>query len=68
MKEYLETTDKRKQIEFSHKIKIQKLPELNEEIVSRIEESTLKLINEKGWTTEKEILSNVILYFKGQRI
>ncbi|TDL30704.1 hypothetical protein E2R51_17110 [Jeotgalibacillus sp. S-D1] len=43
------------------------IAELNEEVVSSIQFNTLKLIQSKGWTTEKEILDMVNLYFKGQQ-
>ncbi|WBL16346.1 hypothetical protein [Sutcliffiella sp. NC1] len=41
--------------------------ELHEDIVSMIERETMKLVNKRGWATEKEILENVKLYFKGQK-
>ncbi|WP_280157472.1 hypothetical protein P5616_010600 [Priestia aryabhattai] len=44
-----------------------KIPELNEEVVSNIHFTTLKLMQSKGWATEKEILDTVKLYFKGQQ-
>ncbi|MFJ7306709.1 hypothetical protein [Peribacillus frigoritolerans] len=43
------------------------IAELNEEVVSNIQFNTLKLVQSKGWTTEKEILDMVELYFKGQQ-
>ncbi|RVT65298.1 hypothetical protein [Niallia taxi] len=43
------------------------IQELNEEVVSNIQFTTLKLLQSKGWTTEKEILNTVKLYFKGQQ-
>lgn len=43
------------------------IAELNEEVVSNIQFNTLKLVQSKGWTTEKEILDMVKLYFKGQQ-
>ncbi|WP_312471240.1 hypothetical protein [Neobacillus sp.] len=43
------------------------IAELNEEVVSSIQFNTLKLVQSKGWTTEKEILDMVKLYFKGQQ-
>lgn len=44
------------------------IPELNEEVAFRIQNETLRLIEEKGWVTEQEILENVTLYFKGQNL
>lgn len=43
------------------------IAELNEKVVSSIQFNTLKLVQSKGWTTEKEILDKVKLYFKGQQ-
>ncbi|MGN2271663.1 hypothetical protein [Priestia megaterium] len=43
------------------------ISELNEEVVSDIHLITLRLIESKGWTTEKEVLSKVRYYFKGQQ-
>lgn len=43
------------------------IAELNEQVVSNIQFNTLKLVQSKGWTTEKEILDTVKLYFKGQQ-
>ncbi|PEA23868.1 hypothetical protein CN923_13625 [Bacillus cereus] len=43
------------------------IAELNEELVSKIQFNTLKLVQSKGWATEKEILDMVKLYFKGQQ-
>ncbi|MGG3940960.1 hypothetical protein ABEV54_05790 [Peribacillus psychrosaccharolyticus] len=43
------------------------IPELNEEIVSMIHQTTMELIDSKGWTTEKEVLEHVKLYFRGQK-
>lgn len=47
-------------------LKGRKISELNETISQGIESIAIKLIKEKGWTTEEEILENVILYFRGQ--
>jgi hypothetical protein len=47
--------------------KNKEISQLHDDIVFKIEKTALKLINEKGWTTEKEILENVNLYFKGQK-
>ncbi|MBT2697029.1 hypothetical protein J7E79_06340 [Bacillus sp. ISL-40] len=43
------------------------IAELNEEVVSNIQFNTLKLVQSKGWTTEKEILDLVKLNFRGQQ-
>ncbi|WP_413381255.1 hypothetical protein [Alkalihalobacillus sp. 1P02AB] len=43
------------------------IAELNEDIVLHIEVSTLNIIGQKGWATEKEILEGVKSYFKGQK-
>lgn len=43
------------------------IPQLNEDVVSVIEKTTLEIISQKGWTFEKEVLENVLLYFKGQK-
>jgi hypothetical protein len=40
---------------------------LNEEVVSIIHRTTLELIESYGWTTEREVLDNVKLFFKGQQ-
>ncbi|MTI85572.1 MAG: hypothetical protein FH756_17165 [Firmicutes bacterium] len=40
---------------------------LNEEVASQMEQITMQLINDKGWTTESEIIENLTLKFKGQR-
>lgn len=40
---------------------------LNEKVTSLIEKSALDIIEYKGWATEKEILENVLTYFKGQK-
>lgn len=45
----------------------QAIPQLNEEITSKMEIVALQLIRQKGWTTEKEILEQVKLRFKGQQ-
>ncbi|WHY79024.1 hypothetical protein QNH20_07805 [Neobacillus sp. WH10] len=45
----------------------QEIEKMNEEIVSSIQFNTLKLVQSKGWTTEKEVLDTVKLYFKGQQ-
>ncbi|WP_182103223.1 hypothetical protein [Niallia taxi] len=47
--------------------KNQKTEQLNDEIVSLIEQSTMELVQAKGWTYEREILDNVKLYYKGQK-
>ena len=44
-----------------------KVSDLHEDVIQIIEQTTMKLIAEKGWTIEKEILENVKLYFKGQK-
>ncbi|MFJ8264766.1 hypothetical protein [Peribacillus asahii] len=43
------------------------IPELHEDIVHMIEQITMEIIYVKGWATEKEVLENVKLYFKGQK-
>ncbi|MGG2087917.1 hypothetical protein ABFY59_13085 [Priestia aryabhattai] len=43
------------------------IPTLNEEVAFMIRHTTLELIDSKGWTSEKEILANITLYFKGQK-
>ncbi|MDQ0228599.1 hypothetical protein ACFPRB_18175 [Metabacillus niabensis] len=43
------------------------ISQINEEIVSQIHYTALMLIEYKGWTTEKEILSNLNLKFRGQQ-
>ncbi|PRT36258.1 hypothetical protein [Bacillus wiedmannii] len=40
---------------------------LNEEVVSKIHLATMKVIEYKGWTTEREVLDNIPYYFKGQQ-
>lgn len=45
----------------------QAIPQLNEEVTSKMELVALQLIRQKGWTTEKEILEQVKLRFKGQQ-
>lgn len=47
-------------------IKLEKLNRLSDEITLQIHKVTMYLLEEKGWTTEKEILDNINLYFKGQ--
>lgn len=44
------------------------IPDLNEEVANRIRDETLRLIEENGWVTEREILENVTLYFSGQKL
>lgn len=44
------------------------IPPLNEKVVNRIHRTTLELININGWTTEHEVLENITLYFKGQKV
>lgn len=44
------------------------IPPLNEEVVKRIHRTTLELIANYGWTTEREVLENIILYFNGQQV
>ena len=48
-------------------IKAEKLSHLSEEVNSHIVQETMKQLNLKGWTTEKDILAAVKLYFKGQK-
>lgn len=43
------------------------IAEINNDIVGDIHYVTLNLIEDKGWTTQKEILNNLIYYFKGQQ-
>lgn len=43
------------------------IADINQEIVSDIHMVTLKLIEEKGWTTQKEVLENLTYIFKGQQ-
>ncbi|MBG9908744.1 hypothetical protein [Bacillus paranthracis] len=43
------------------------IAQLNEEVVSNIHFTALKLVQSKGWTMEKEVLDTVKLYFKGQQ-
>ncbi|PGW34943.1 hypothetical protein COE04_13935 [Bacillus cereus] len=43
------------------------ISELNEEVVSQIHLTTLRFIENKGWTTEKEVLNSMHYYFKGQQ-
>lgn len=43
------------------------IPQLNEEVTSKMERVALQLIHQKGWTTEKEILEQVELRFRGQQ-
>ncbi|PFF01364.1 hypothetical protein CN325_03730 [Bacillus thuringiensis] len=43
------------------------IAQLNEEVVSNIHFTTLRLVESKGWATEKEILDMVKLYFQGQQ-
>lgn len=43
------------------------IPPLNEEVTDMIRNTTLQQIAEKGWTSEQEVLDNVLLYFKGQK-
>jgi len=40
---------------------------LNGEMASQMEQITMQLVNDKGWTTESEIIENLTLKFKGQR-
>lgn len=40
---------------------------LNDDVVFLIETNALNLISDKGWATEKEILENVELRFRGQK-
>ncbi|WP_407268912.1 hypothetical protein [Radiobacillus sp. PE A8.2] len=42
--------------------------QLRNDVVSLLEGTTLTLINEKGWATEKEVLDEVTLKFKGQQV
>ena len=44
------------------------IPPLNEEVVKRIHRTTLELIASYGWTTEREVLENIMLYFNGQQV
>lgn len=44
-----------------------KISKYNNKVTNMIEEQTLKLINEKGWTTEKEILDNLKLKIKNEK-
>lgn len=41
--------------------------ELSSEITTRIQGTAMRFIQWKGWTTEKEILDEIKLYFKGQK-
>jgi hypothetical protein len=43
------------------------IPTLNEDVVFRIHKTALELIEKYGWTTEKMVLDNITLYFKGQQ-
>ncbi|WJE64684.1 hypothetical protein QRE63_01515 [Bacillus mycoides] len=43
------------------------IAELNEEVVSNIHFTAMRLVDCKGWTTEKEILDRIKYYFKGQQ-
>jgi len=43
------------------------IPEFNEKISQKMELCCLRMIKEKGWTTENEIIDQVILYFQGQK-
>ncbi|SPF49192.1 conserved hypothetical protein [Candidatus Desulfosporosinus infrequens] len=43
------------------------IPQLNEEVTSKMERVALELIRQKGWTTEKEILEQIELHFRGQQ-
>lgn len=48
-------------------IKPEKLSRLSEEVTAQIVQETMKQLSVKGWTTEKEVLAAVKLYFKGQK-
>jgi hypothetical protein len=41
--------------------------ELNEVVAMKIKQSALEILSDKGWTTEKEVLYGVTLFFKGQQ-
>ena len=43
-----------------------KISELSDQVTNQITHIIFDLIEEKGWTTEIEILDNLILKFKGQ--
>lgn len=43
------------------------IPQLNEEVTSKMERVALQMIRQKGWTTEKEILEQIELHFRGQQ-
>lgn len=47
--------------------KTEKLSRLSDEVTAQIVQETMKQLNYKGWTTEKDILAAVKLYFKGQK-
>ena len=44
----------------------EKIPELNQKVSLEMEIIALHLIDDKGWTTEAEILSHIKLYFRGK--
>ncbi|MFK3939737.1 hypothetical protein ACI2JA_19700 [Alkalihalobacillus sp. NPDC078783] len=44
----------------------EKIPEMNDEIVSYLEETGLHAIHNKGWTTQNEMIEKTKLYFRGQ--
>lgn len=45
----------------------QSIPKLNQEITAQMELVALRLIDQKGWTTQGEILQHIGLRFKGQQ-
>ncbi|MGM0714180.1 hypothetical protein [Brevibacillus parabrevis] len=43
------------------------IPELNNFVARKLEECTLSIISSKGFTTEREVMDSVTLYFQGQK-
>jgi hypothetical protein len=48
-------------------MKGRKIPKLNEEVTRELEKAMLENIDQKGWTTENEVVDSIKLYFKGQK-
>lgn len=44
-----------------------KLPQLHDDVISHLTLTLNKLIQSKGWTTEKEVIDETALYFRGQK-
>ncbi|XYR59996.1 hypothetical protein ACS4RT_14685 [Bacillus amyloliquefaciens] len=44
-----------------------KLPQLHDDVISHLTMTLNKLIQSKGWTTEKEVIDETALFFRGQK-